>query len=434
MTKLLALLGIFLISQLFVIDAHAQFTNSDSPFERQFGDIKFLDAYFGTFEEKMEVEAGDQNVPLTVVIANVGTQDITGIKGQLSLPIGFSPSDGKDTLIVADKDDNSLAGDVFSLTFFVNVDKNLNVGQYHGTIKVDYSRLREHGQRNTFFNFDFNLTGDSTLNIKAVDPILTSIKNNAVVVEISNLGTAPLSNVDIVLQNTQDRISGTQQSITNVENVVFDQNNWVIGNIAPKSYKRFSFNIYVPENLKDDPLHVPVEITYSNSQGDKKSVTRTIDFYINGLIDASIYNVDVITLSKKQTVIGEVLNEGNVDGLFAFVTLEPLGNSNIKKSTQYIDKLEPDSPVPFNIPIEFDGEPRAGEHDIHITVRYKDALRNENTISYDTTIFYKDLSKENTSSLPEFTPFVILGVLAGIGVFAYTRIKKKNKKTLNQTS
>lgn len=434
MTKLLVLLGIFFISQLFVIDAYAQFTTSDSPFERQFADVKFLDAYFGTSEEKIEVEAGDQNVPLTVVMANVGTQDITGIRGQLSLPIGFSPSDGKDALIVADKDGNSLAGDTFSLTFFVNVDKNLNVGQYQGTIKVDYSRLRETGQRNAFFNFDFKLTGDSTLNIKAVNPILTSIKNNAVVVEVSNLGTAPLSNVDIVLQNTQDRVSATEQSVTNVENVVFDQNSWDIGNIESKSSKQFSFNVYVPEDLKDDPLHVPVEITYFNAQGDKKTITRTIDFYINGLIDASIYNVDIITLSKKQTVIGEVLNEGNVDGLFAFVTLEPLGNSNIKKSTQYIDKLEPDSPVPFNMPIAFDGEPRNGEHDIRITVRYKDSLRNENTISYDTTIFYKDMSKENTSNLPELAPFIILGVSAGIGVFVYTRIKKKNKKTVNQTS
>jgi len=434
MTKLSLLLGIFFISQLFVIDAQAQFTESNSPFDRQFGDVKFLDAYFGTFEEKIEVKSGDQNVPLTVVLANVGSLDITGIKGQLSLPMGFSPSDGKGALIMADKDDNSLAGDVFSLTFFVNVDKNLDIGQYHGTIKVDYSRLRETGQRNAFFNFDFKLTGDSTLNIKAVDPILTSIKNNAVVVEVSNLGTAPLSNVDIVLQNTQTSVSSTAQSVTNLENVVFDQNSWDIGNIEPKSSKQFSFNVYVPDNLKDKPLHVPVEITYFNAQGDMKTITRTIDFYINGLVNASIYNVSVIDLSKKQTVIGEVLNEGNVDGLFAFVTLEPLGNSNIKKSTQYIDKLEPDSPVPFNFPIEFDGEPRDGEHDIRITVRYKDSLRNENTISYDTSIFYKDMSKEKTSDIPEFTPFIILGILAGIGVFAYTRIKKKNKKKLNQTS
>jgi len=433
MKKLLVLSIVLLFSPLFAIDSYAQFAKSDSPFEREFSDIKFLDAYFGTTTEKIEVEPGDQNIPLTVVMANIGTQDITGIRGQLSLPSGFTPSDGKDALIVADEDDNSLAGDVFSLTFFVNLNKNLDVGQYPGTIKVDYSRLRESGQRNIFFNFNFKLTGESTLNIKAVDPFLTSIKNNPVMVEISNLGTAPLSNVDIVLQNTQTTIATTREPITNLENVVFDQNNWDIGNIEPKSSKHFSFNVYVPENLRDEPLHAPVEITYSNAHGDKKTITRTVDFYINGLVDASIYNVDVIDLSKKQTVIGEILNEGNVDGLFAFVTLEPLENSNIKKSTQYIDKLEPDSPVPFNIPIEFDGEPRSGEHDIRITVRYKDALRNENTITYDTTIFYKDTSKDEKSSLPEFVPFIILGIVVTVGVFVYAKIKK-NKKTATQAS
>ncbi|MCA9820250.1 MAG: hypothetical protein KC440_05765, partial [Nitrosarchaeum sp.] len=45
----------------------------DSPFERDFGDVKFLDAYFGTINEKFEVSPGDRNVPFTVVMANVGT-------------------------------------------------------------------------------------------------------------------------------------------------------------------------------------------------------------------------------------------------------------------------------------------------------------------------------------------------------------------------
>ncbi len=433
MTKLLALLGIFFIGQLFVA-AYAQTSTSNSPFTRQFGEIKFLNAYFGNFKEKMEVEPGDMNVPFTVVLSAVGTQDITGISGELSLPMGFSSSNTKNGLIMADTGNTALAGEIFSLTFHVNLDKNIQIGQYPGILKLDFSRLRESGTRDSYFNFDFLVTGKSTLNIKSVDPFLTSIKNNLVVVEVSNDGTAALSNVHIVLQNTQTSVSSTAQSVTNLENSVFDQNEWNIGNIEPKSTKSFAFNIYIPEKLKDETLHAPMEITYLNAHGETKTTLRTIDFYVNGLINASIYNVDVITLSKKQTVIGEILNEGNVDGLFAFVTLEPLGNSNIKKSTQYIDKLEPDSPVPFNIPIEFDGEPRDGEHDIRITVRYKDSLRNENTISYDTTIYHKEMLKEERSSLTEFVPFIILGVLAGIGVLVYTRIKKKNKKTVNQTS
>ena len=48
--------------------------------------VKFLDAYFGTADEKIEVAPGDKNVPFTVIMSNVGTQDITGIKGKLSLP------------------------------------------------------------------------------------------------------------------------------------------------------------------------------------------------------------------------------------------------------------------------------------------------------------------------------------------------------------
>ena len=57
----------------------AQVGSGDSPFERKFGDVKYLDAYFGFPDEKLEVNPGDQNVPFTIVVANVGTQDITGI-------------------------------------------------------------------------------------------------------------------------------------------------------------------------------------------------------------------------------------------------------------------------------------------------------------------------------------------------------------------
>ena len=52
--------------------------------------IIFLDAYFGTTTTKIEVGPGDKNVPLTITLANIGTNDIVGIKGQLFLPIGFS--------------------------------------------------------------------------------------------------------------------------------------------------------------------------------------------------------------------------------------------------------------------------------------------------------------------------------------------------------
>ena len=114
---------------------------------------------------------------------------------------------------------------------------------------------------------------------------------------------------------------------------------------------------------------IALAISYYNTHGDLHQVAKIADFYIMGLIDLTIFNVDVIELSDTQMVIGEIINEGNEDGLFGFVSIESKGDSNIKSATQFIDEIEVDAPVPFNLPIEFDGKPKYGEHDIKITVR-----------------------------------------------------------------
>ena len=397
----------------------------DSPFERDFGDVKFLDAYFGTINEKFEVSPGDRNVPFTVVMANVGTQDITGIRGQLSLPFGFSSADGPGSIIYADADSNSLAGQNFHLTFFVDISNGVKIQQYPGTVKIDYSRLRESGVRTAFENFDFKITGESVINIRAVDPFLTSLRQNHVVIELSNDGTAPVSSVDVELKNTQSEIASTTQSITNIENVVILNTNWEVGEIGPKSKKIIEADVYVPESLKGDTLRAPLEITYFNAHGDQHTISRIADFFVKGLIDVSIYNVNVIELAGGQTIIGEIINEGNEDALFGFVTVEPLGDSNIKKTTQFIDEIEIDSPVPFNVPIEFVGEPKYGEHEIKIIVRYKDDLRDEQFETLETSIFVED--KSDSSDSQDFSQLFIIPVVAAIAVGVYVFRRKKQK-------
>lgn len=427
-SKLPVLLSVLVLGQFVQMGAFGQVSSNNSPFERDFGDVKILDAYFGTLDQKIEVAPGDKNVPFTVVFANVGTQDITGIRGQLQLPMGFSSADGKGALIMADSGSESLAGSNFSLTFFVNLDPHIAIQQYPGTVKVDYSRLRESGQRNEFFDFKFKVTGDSTLNLRAPNPFLTSIKNNKISIEISNSGTAPISNVKVVLANTQNTVSSTQTSLTNVENVVFDQNNWDVGTIEPKSSKYISLQVYIPENLHTETLHTPMEITYFNAHGDKVETKRNVDFYINGLIDLKIYDVNVIDLSGKQTVIGEIINEGNTNALFGFVTVEPLGNSNIKKTTEFIDEIETDSPVPFNIPIEFNGEPKFGEHEIKITLRYKDDSRNEHLLDYSTTISLKDTTTKPAPTISDYMPGIVGLIIAfTVGIIVFKKIRKKKE-------
>ena len=432
--KLMLSLFVLLLTPLMFNDTFAQITSGgfgQSPFERDFGDVKFLDAYFGTLNNKIEIESGDSNVPFTVVFANVGTQDITGIKGQLSLPLGFSASDGPGSIIRADSDSNSDAGDNFHLTFFVNLDKNVNIQQYPGTVKVDYSRLRESGVRTAFEDFDFKVTGDSVINVKALDPFLTSLRTNNVIIEIANDGTAPISSVDIVAQNTSTELASTSSSTTNIENVVILESNWDVGNINSKSFRHLTATVYVPEGLKGDTLRIPLTISYYNAHGDQHEISKIVDFYIKGLIDLSVFNVEVIELSGTQMVVGEIINEGNEDGLFGFVSIEPRGDSNIKSNTQFIDEIETDAPVPFNLPIEFDGEPKYGDHDITITVRYKDSVRDEIFLTHDATIFVKELSNDDDNG-PDSTLIIIPIILAiGAGIYIMRRRKNATIKTSN---
>ena len=431
--KFILLVFSFILAPLIFEDSFAQITSGgfgNSPFERDFGDVKLLDAYFGTLDDKIEIEAGDSNVPFTVVFANVGTQDITGIKGQLSLPLGFSASDGPGSIIRADSNSNSDAGDNFHLTFFVNLDKNVNIQQYPGTVKVDYSRLRESGIRTSFEDFNFKVTGDSVINVRALEPFLTSLKSNDIVIEVANDGTAPISSVDIIATNTSTELASSSSSTTNVENVVILKSSWDIGNIDSKSSKHLTATVYVPEGLKGDTLRIPLLISYYNSHGDKHEISKIVDFYIKGLIDLRVFNVDVIELSGTQMIIGEIINEGNEDGLFGFVTIDSGKNSNIKSNTQFIDEIETDAPVPFNIPIEFDGEPRYGEHDITITVRYKDVVRDEIFLTYDTTVIVKEVSsdEESTDSTLVIIPILIV---IGVGIYVIRRRKKAAIKTNN---
>ena len=77
----------------------------------------------------------------------------------------FSIRSENKTIIVNENEENN----------DLNIDNNAKVQQYPGTAKVDYSRLRESGVRTSFSEFTFKVTGDSVINVKALEPFLTSL-------------------------------------------------------------------------------------------------------------------------------------------------------------------------------------------------------------------------------------------------------------------
>ncbi|MGB6463370.1 MAG: hypothetical protein WA799_07230 [Nitrosotalea sp.] len=276
------LLATILLMGYLVVPSYAQSSAPEqalpgaSPFEHDFTDVKLLDAYFGYPNQKIEVQPGDKNVPFTMVFANVGTEDITGIDGFLDLPEQFSPATSAGGVIEADNTQSATTGSSFTLTFYLNVDKSLIVHDYSGTAKLTYSVVRENGLRQVFFDFNFKLTGKGLLNMKADNSFLQPASNNQVTIQVSNTGTAGLNNVDITL-NPQSNSSDTQ---SNLQNVVIDQHHWNIGTVPAGSTNSYSFNIFVTQDLAGQTLHLPFALTYFDGQGNQISDTRTVDLIV----------------------------------------------------------------------------------------------------------------------------------------------------------
>ncbi len=388
--------------------------------------VKILDGYFGTISEKIEVNPGDENVPFTVVLANVGSEDITGIKGRLGLPLGFTATDGSGTKIEADSESNARAGDLFHLTFFVSLNEDIELKQYPGSIDLEYSRILESGKRLAAFDFNFRVTGSGIVNVQAQEPFLTSLRINNVTIQITNDGTAPISGTEIQMLNAQTAMTQSASS-TNVERVLITDTHWDVGHIEPGSSQTVQGTVYIPDSVKSETLRLPLEITYYNAQGDLQTLSRIVDYYVRGLIDVQIYDVGVLDFSGGYTIIGEIINEGNEDALFGFVTVKPLGDSRIMEATQFIDEIEIDSPVPFNVPMEFDGEPQYGDHDIKVTVRYKDSVREEHFVTADATITIPEpvVEEEYEFDMSQLVAVPVVAAVA-IGIAAYAVKRRRS--------
>ena len=73
--------------------------------------------------------------------------------------------------------------------------------------------------------------------------------------------------------------------------------------------------------------------------------------------------------------------------------------------------------------------PKYGEHDVTITVRYKDGVRDEIFQPHDATIFVKEPPNDDDS--PDLT-MIVIPIIAAIGIGIY--IMRRRKKITTPTS
>ena len=368
-------LAVLLLAGQIIIPSYAAapeiLTPGVSPFEHDFVDVKLLDTYFGTFGQKIEVEPGDKNVPLTIVLANTGTQDISGIKGLLSLPTGFSGATSSNGLIQADNTQTATTGQSFALTFFVNIDKSINIHDYSGTVKITYSRVRENGERSTFLDVNFKITGKSVVNLKADNPFLKPASNNDITVQISDSGTAPLNDVDVIIQRSQN--AGSTADSNSLQGIVLDQNHWKVGTVQPGSSNTFSIKAFIPQSVAGQTIHAPFTVTYFDGQGNQVTTTRTVDFIVGPTSSTSIIRISsppyLLTAVMQNLTLGiENISPSKISD----ISISIVPNSNnlkiLEDNKWFIKEINPLEKTNLIIPVFADKsiEGQAVNYDVEI--------------------------------------------------------------------
>jgi hypothetical protein len=403
-----------------------------------------LDSYWVTSESsstgsedlatitEVEVGPGDGASTLAIVLVNRGPSDISGVKGELSLPDGFKAT-GKAAGDPADAAFNQIAkvGTPFVLFFDVDV-LDASVGEYSTNLRVEYSRFFETGvPRVKDITVPFRITGEPILTVGRGTPGGEGSSESEIVAgrieqysfDISNEGTAPITNVVVTMVSASESLE------------ILGDSKWTIQRIEENSKVTLPTQIFAATPLIGDPASFDVTVEYT-SNGISSTEKFTLGTYVAGEISIRAYEIEVTDIGGTPNVVGNLLNEGNT--LALFTTIELVDGGNLVATLpplQYLGDLEENSPLPFSIPIDV-GNAGAGTYPISLKVTYKDNLRELYTIDINSEVTYAPLVPIDESAAGPSTGILLpvgIGAVIAVAIAAAVLIRRRRRAALKRS-
>ncbi len=332
---------------------------------------------------------------------------------------------------------------------YVANDGNLHYNRDHQIFKVAYSATLNNQQSSVKSN---------SLNSSSL--ILTAGKVQDMKFTISNNNDFPLTNAVASIASESDDLKIVGDSL------------WSIPSIAPHSKNEFTTKIYASTSLIAAPVSFLVTLQYI-SGGQSKIGSFVLGGNVIGDIRVSVTDLGINYVAGTPNLVGNLLNQGNTIGLYTTAQLvnQPFTTSsareqvdngrhhqnqtsdqhrnNVSQSSglglstssfslpppQYLGDLQPDSPLPFSIPLtNVDNSTLQGSHPVSLKITYSDDLKNSHEATINQTLLVKpqtshtrgDRHSQNTIlGIP--MPIIILVILA-IVAFIIIRIIRKRRK------
>ena len=284
----------------YVLEAYGQVDNSPGFQDSYWTDN--LSSIPGARQIKQEVGPGEGASTLAIVLVNKARQDITSVRGVLSLPDGFEAAAGtiagfsenntshnSSDIRSADASLNSVvkAGDTFTLYFDVNVLDTAKVGQYFSNLKLIYSKVLDLGNIEINIPIQFRVPGKVIMdaNIISPDSLVPGAVNN-VPISIRNLGSANANGVTVSLRDisrsnltssSDSLVTSTDQSASSVNlgSTTFD-----LGKIPQNGSKTINTLIYPGFDASGNVQNLDLQISYGDAYGNRKQSSSVVGMVI----------------------------------------------------------------------------------------------------------------------------------------------------------
>lgn len=448
--------------QLSFLNIFAQQTEKNPAFQDSYWTDKTVaaGADANKLEEK-EVGPGEGTSTLAIVLVNKAQSDISAIKGYLSLPSNFestgtggpathspinetSSSNFSNTTFnnstpstnsislgssfnVAEASYDSIVkpGEEFTLYFDINIQKNVDLGEYKTTMDLVYSKVLTTGdiviEDIPIF---FRIPGKVIFDVATKNQYLSPAKFNKVGLDIINKGSADADGVIISITNPNNNINNLAAVSMSSEN---NTESLSAGNVSNNNSSSNTFNSNdqtVQDNQKDttsmlstfgtqkfnigkipagksitiQPViypsivaaetlqHLNVEISYSNPIGNRQIDEFSIGLIINAQPTDSNFEIDFDTKTFNENQNGDPTENGLQSYANNYSKSNMVTAGNMEDLTFQIQKTTMGDVKDVVISIS----PSSESVQILGTTRWSAEVFDKDTISLNTTIFVSE--------------------------------------------
>ena len=266
--------------------------------------IAVVDTFWGSPNDQISVEPGDNSVKLNVVIQNRDTGPISGIQGKLISNNHFSSSNGANS-VTGFFGATVPSGSTSSADFLVDVSDSIELGEYN--LQLDFSYLdKDSLLRNEIIDFSVIVDGKSDIELSIKNNVLTSGTENDLILEMSNIGTAPAYSISLsVSYGTSSSILGTS----------LDDNTRKLDHLLTDEKMSFSFPTYVSPTAQKGLYPISVIVEYRTINGLQKTISQEFGVIVKDWSSPFSINIpdNVLQSGRITTPLINLQNTGDDD-------------------------------------------------------------------------------------------------------------------------